>query len=75
MGQDPLVPNDAATASIHATLEIPDSTSSRLSPSGHIAPQDKGAKLAIIMIGLPARGKRKELHCQEGGSIFELVTA
>jgi 6-phosphofructo-2-kinase len=57
LGQDPLVTNDAAAASTPSTLEIPGLTSSRLSPSGYIAPQDVGAKLAIIMVGLPARGK------------------
>ncbi|KAH6680888.1 6-phosphofructo-2-kinase [Halenospora varia] len=40
-----------------ATLEIPGLTRSLLSPNGYIAPQDVGAKLVIIMVGLPARGK------------------
>lgn len=32
-------------------------TRSRVSPDGKIAQRDVGAKLVIIMVGLPARGK------------------
>ena len=42
----------------HATtLNIPGMTRSRVSPDGKIAPRDVAAKLVIIMVGLPARGK------------------
>lgn len=39
------------------TLNIPGMTRSRVSPDGKIAQRDVGAKLVIIMVGLPARGK------------------
>lgn len=39
------------------TLNIPGQTSSKTSPDGHIAQVDVGAKLVIVMVGLPARGK------------------
>ncbi|EHL03080.1 putative 6-phosphofructo-2-kinase PB17E12.14c [Glarea lozoyensis 74030] len=39
------------------TLNIPGMTRSRVSPNGKIASRDVGAKLVIIMVGLPARGK------------------
>lgn len=42
----------------HATtLSIPGMTRSRVSPDGKIAGRDVSAKLVIIMVGLPARGK------------------
>ncbi|TPX11009.1 uncharacterized protein E0L32_008046 [Thyridium curvatum] len=42
----------------HATtLNIPGMTRSRVSPDGRIAERDVAAKLVIIMVGLPARGK------------------
>lgn len=42
----------------HATtLNIPGMTRSKVSPDGRIAPRDVAAKLVIIMVGLPARGK------------------
>lgn len=42
----------------HATtLNIPGMTRSRASPDGRIAERDVAAKLVIIMVGLPARGK------------------
>jgi 6-phosphofructo-2-kinase len=42
----------------HATtLNIPGMTRSRVSPDGKIANRDVAAKLVIIMVGLPARGK------------------
>ncbi|KAJ9141854.1 6-phosphofructo-2-kinase 1 [Pleurostoma richardsiae] len=42
----------------HATtLNIPGMTRSRVSPDGKIAERDVAAKLVIIMVGLPARGK------------------
>ncbi|KAK7724096.1 6-phosphofructo-2-kinase [Diaporthe eres] len=42
----------------HATtLSIPGMTRSRVSPDGKIAERDVAAKLVIIMVGLPARGK------------------
>lgn len=39
------------------TLNIPGMTRSRVSPDGKIASRDVGAKLVVIMVGLPARGK------------------
>jgi len=39
------------------TLDIPGLTRSKVSPDGRIAERDVGAKLIIIMVGLPARGK------------------
>jgi 6-phosphofructo-2-kinase len=39
------------------TLDIPGLTRSRVSPDGRIAERDVGAKLIILMVGLPARGK------------------
>lgn len=39
------------------TLNIPGMTRSKASPDGKIAQRDVGAKLVIIMVGLPARGK------------------
>lgn len=39
------------------TLEIPGPTSLSTSPDGYISAQDVSAKLIIIMVGLPARGK------------------
>ncbi|KAL7623838.1 6-phosphofructo-2-kinase [Parahypoxylon ruwenzoriense] len=42
----------------HATtLNIPGMTRSLVSPDGRIADRDVAAKLVIIMVGLPARGK------------------
>jgi 6-phosphofructo-2-kinase len=39
------------------TLDIPGLTRSKVSPDGRIAQRDIGAKLVIVMVGLPARGK------------------
>lgn len=39
------------------TLDIPGLTRSKVSPDGRISERDVGAKLIIIMVGLPARGK------------------
>ncbi|KAF2454457.1 6-phosphofructo-2-kinase-domain-containing protein [Lineolata rhizophorae] len=39
------------------TLDIPGLTKSKVSPDGKIAQRDVGAKLLIVMVGLPARGK------------------
>ncbi|KAI1000066.1 putative 6-phosphofructo-2-kinase [Podosphaera aphanis] len=39
------------------TLNIPGMTKSKISPDGKIAKRDVGAKLVVIMVGLPARGK------------------
>lgn len=39
------------------TLDIPGLTKSKVSPDGRIAQRDVGAKLIIVMVGLPARGK------------------
>ena len=39
------------------TLDIPGLTRSKISPDGRIAQRDIGAKLVIVMVGLPARGK------------------
>jgi 6-phosphofructo-2-kinase len=47
------------------TLNIPGMTTSKVSPDGKIAQRDVGAKLVVIMVGLPARGKSyitKKLH-------------
>lgn len=42
----------------HATtLNIPGMTRSRVSPDGRIPERDVAAKLVIVMVGLPARGK------------------
>ncbi|KAL0940694.1 6-phosphofructo-2-kinase [Colletotrichum truncatum] len=40
-----------------ATLNVPGMTVSRASPDGKISDRDVAAKLVIIMVGLPARGK------------------
>ncbi|KAJ0167513.1 putative 6-phosphofructo-2-kinase PB17E12.14c [Colletotrichum tanaceti] len=40
-----------------ATLNVPGMTVSRVSPDGKISDRDVAAKLVIIMVGLPARGK------------------
>lgn len=48
----------SATPKIRATtLDIPGLTRSKVSPDGRIAERDVAAKLIIIMVGLPARGK------------------
>ncbi|PBP23926.1 hypothetical protein BUE80_DR005099 [Diplocarpon rosae] len=50
----------SATPRIRApatTLNIPGMTRSRISPDGKIAQRDVGAKLVLVMVGLPARGK------------------
>ena len=48
----------ASTPKLRATtLDIPGLTRSKVSPDGRIAERDVGAKLIIIMVGLPARGK------------------
>ncbi|RMZ77875.1 hypothetical protein DV738_g4194, partial [Chaetothyriales sp. CBS 135597] len=39
------------------TIDIPGLTKSKVSPDGRIAERDVGAKLVILMVGLPARGK------------------
>lgn len=47
-----------STPKIRATtLDIPGLTKSKVSPDGRISERDVGAKLIIIMVGLPARGK------------------
>lgn len=38
-------------------MDIPGLTKSKVSPDGRIANRDIGAKLVIVMVGLPARGK------------------
>ena len=40
-----------------STLNIPGMTQSKVSPDGKISKRDVGAKLVVIMVGLPARGK------------------
>ncbi|KIV92581.1 hypothetical protein, variant 1 [Exophiala mesophila] len=48
----------SATPKLRATtLDIPGLTRSKVSPDGRISERDVGAKLIIIMVGLPARGK------------------
>ncbi|KAH0828480.1 hypothetical protein AYO21_00386 [Fonsecaea monophora] len=48
----------SATPKIRATtLDIPGLTRSKVSPNGQISERDVAAKLIIIMVGLPARGK------------------
>lgn len=48
----------SSTPKIRATtLDIPGLTRSKVSPDGRIADIDVAAKLIIIMVGLPARGK------------------
>lgn len=42
---------------IATTLDVPGLTRSRISPDGAIAARDVEAKLVIVMVGLPARGK------------------
>lgn len=44
-------------SSVMTTLDVPGLTKSKISPDGHIAQQDAGAKLVIVMVGLPATGK------------------
>ncbi|TGZ77771.1 bifunctional 6-phosphofructo-2-kinase/fructose-2,6-bisphosphate 2-phosphatase [Ascodesmis nigricans] len=39
------------------TIDVPGLTSSKVSPDGRISNRDIGAKLVIVMVGLPARGK------------------
>ena len=47
-----------STPKIRATtLDIPGLTKSKVSPDGRISERDVGAKLIIVMVGLPARGK------------------
>ncbi|KAJ5584147.1 Bifunctional 6-phosphofructo-2-kinase/fructose-2 6-bisphosphate 2-phosphatase [Penicillium hispanicum] len=50
----PGTPNGRVRAT---TLDIPGLTKSKVSPDGRIAQRDVGAKLVIVMVGLPARGK------------------
>ncbi|KKY18459.1 putative 6-phosphofructo-2-kinase 1 [Phaeomoniella chlamydospora] len=54
-----LTPSGANTPSKAraTTLDIPGLTKSKVSPDGRIAQRDIGAKLVIVMVGLPARGK------------------
>ncbi|KAI5787073.1 histidine phosphatase superfamily [Geopyxis carbonaria] len=39
------------------TIDVPGLTKSKVSPDGRISNRDVGAKLVIVMVGLPARGK------------------
>ncbi|KAJ5710664.1 hypothetical protein N7488_004820 [Penicillium malachiteum] len=51
-------PGTPGSARVRATtLDIPGLTKSKVSPDGRIAQRDVGAKLVIVMVGLPARGK------------------
>jgi 6-phosphofructo-2-kinase len=47
----------STNSSFPATLDIPGLTYSTISPNGYIAPDAVSAKLIILMVGLPARGK------------------
>lgn len=49
--------NSGVSPSRATTLDIPGLTKSKVSPDGRIANRDVGAKLVIVMVGLPARGK------------------
>lgn len=49
--------NFGVSPSRATTLDIPGLTKSKVSPDGRIANRDVGAKLVIVMVGLPARGK------------------
>ncbi|KAI1614787.1 6-phosphofructo-2-kinase [Exophiala viscosa] len=52
------VASGSATPKIRATtLDIPGLTRSKVSPNGQISERDVAAKLIIVMVGLPARGK------------------
>ncbi|KAK5937013.1 6-phosphofructo-2-kinase [Knufia obscura] len=59
----PHIPGKIGTSGISTpkiratTLDIPGLTKSKVSPDGRISERDVGAKLIIIMVGLPARGK------------------
>ncbi|KAI9699264.1 MAG: hypothetical protein M1836_002874 [Candelina mexicana] len=56
----PLRQNSGSATSARSrptTLDIPGLTKSKASPDGRIAQRDVGAKLVIVMVGLPARGK------------------
>lgn len=53
----PGTPLDTPSRVRATTLDIPGLTKSKVSPDGRIAQRDVGAKLVIVMVGLPARGK------------------
>lgn len=59
----PHIPGKIGTSGISTpriratTLDIPGLTRSKVSPDGRISERDVGAKLIILMVGLPARGK------------------
>lgn len=53
----PYIDNIGYVSSRATTLDIPGLTKSKVSPDGRIANRDIGAKLVIVMVGLPARGK------------------
>lgn len=59
----PHIPGKIGTSGLNTpriratTLDIPGLTRSKVSPDGRISERDVGAKLIILMVGLPARGK------------------
>ena len=58
IGARPSVSGTSTPSKLRATtLDIPGLTRSKVSPDGRIAGRDVGAKLIIVMVGLPARGK------------------
>ena len=58
MSLGPAMKSGSSTPRVRpTTLDIPGLTKSKVSPDGRIAQRDVGAKLVIVMVGLPARGK------------------
>lgn len=55
--EPPIPPLQLAPRRSAVTLDVPGLTRSKSSPDGAIAARDVEAKLVIVMVGLPARGK------------------